>query len=339
MSTRTGWPSRAAAPAATRRSRPLPSATSSRPGSASSGSATWSCSRRDTHKFESRYHDRLVGPYPEAAALYRERSPSNFPDRISSPVLILQGLDDRVVPPSQAESIVAALSGKSIPYAYLAFEGEDHGFRGAFALRRTLEAGSRSSARSSASSRPTGTSHSRCPGSTPGSPATGRPRGGSVSGAARRPRSRARPAPARVRARLRVHEHRRRRPVPVHLRIGHRGPSGQDVRPGLRRHPGRDHPRGPERPRRLRDRDDDGPRHGPRRDLDDDLHRHPGRRPRHRPRHRLHPGRLRLRLPDLRHADLGQGAVARHRAGRRLRRSRSATTRRPRSSSGPATRG
>ena len=71
----------------------------------------------------------------------------------------------------------------------------------------------------------------------------------------------------------------------------------------------------------------------------DDLHRHPGRRPRHRPRHRLHPGRLRLRLPDLRHADLGQGAVARHRPGRRLRRSRSAMTRRRRSSSAPATRG
>ena len=94
----------------------------------------------DSHKFESQYNRRLVGPYPEAADLYRERSPSNFPDRFSSPVLILQGLDDRVVPPSQAESIVAALSKKSIPYAYLAFEGEGHGFRGALALRRTLEA-------------------------------------------------------------------------------------------------------------------------------------------------------------------------------------------------------
>jgi dipeptidyl aminopeptidase/acylaminoacyl peptidase len=94
----------------------------------------------DSHKFESLYNRRLVGPYPEAAAIYRERSPSNFPDRFSSPVLILQGLDDHVVPPSQAESIVAALSRKSIPYAYIAFEGEGHGFRGAFALRRTLEA-------------------------------------------------------------------------------------------------------------------------------------------------------------------------------------------------------
>ncbi len=71
----------------------------------------------DNHKFESHYDHRLVGPYPETAALYRERSPSNFPDRFSSPVLILQGLDDKVVPPSQAESIVAALSRKGIPYA------------------------------------------------------------------------------------------------------------------------------------------------------------------------------------------------------------------------------
>jgi len=94
----------------------------------------------DSHKFELHYNHRLVGPYPEAAAVYRERSPSNFPDRFSAPVLILQGLDDKVVPPSQAESIVAALAEKSIPYAYLAFEGEGHGFRGAFAQRRTLEA-------------------------------------------------------------------------------------------------------------------------------------------------------------------------------------------------------
>jgi dipeptidyl aminopeptidase/acylaminoacyl peptidase len=93
-----------------------------------------------THKFESRYSRRLVGPYPEAADIYRERSPNNFPDAFSSPVLILQGLDDRVVPPAHAESIVAALARKGIPYAYLAFEGEGHGFRGAFALRRTYEA-------------------------------------------------------------------------------------------------------------------------------------------------------------------------------------------------------
>jgi dipeptidyl aminopeptidase/acylaminoacyl peptidase len=94
----------------------------------------------DTHKFESRYSHRLVGPYPETAELYRERSPTNFPEAFSSPVLILQGLEDRVVPPAQAEAIVASLADKGIPYAYLAFEGEGHGFRGAYAVRRTLEA-------------------------------------------------------------------------------------------------------------------------------------------------------------------------------------------------------
>jgi len=94
----------------------------------------------ETHKFESRYLDRLVGPYPERADLYRERSPLDSIDRLSSPLLILQGLEDRVVPPAQAEQIVAALRQKGIPYAYLTFEGEDHGFRGEFAIRRSLEA-------------------------------------------------------------------------------------------------------------------------------------------------------------------------------------------------------
>ena len=92
------------------------------------------------HKFESRYNHRLVGPYPEAAALYRERSPNFFMDRFSCPVLILQGLDDKVVPPAQAEAIVAALAANGIPHAYIAFEGEGHGFRGAYAIRRTIEA-------------------------------------------------------------------------------------------------------------------------------------------------------------------------------------------------------
>jgi dipeptidyl aminopeptidase/acylaminoacyl peptidase len=95
---------------------------------------------RDTHKFESRYLDRLVGPLPEAIGRYRERSPIYALDRIRCPVLVLQGLDDRVVPPLQAETIVAALAENGVPYAYLAFEGEGHGFRGAFALRRSLEA-------------------------------------------------------------------------------------------------------------------------------------------------------------------------------------------------------
>ena len=95
---------------------------------------------KHTHKFESRYTDRLVGPLPEAAARYRERSPVYAFDRISCPVLVLQGLDDKVVLPAQAEQIVAALAENGIPYAYLAFEGEGHGFRGEKAQRRTLEA-------------------------------------------------------------------------------------------------------------------------------------------------------------------------------------------------------
>ena len=95
---------------------------------------------RDTHKFEARYLDRLVGPLPEAEGKYRERSPIHALDRIGCPVLVLQGLDDRVVPPQQAEAIVAALAANGIPYAYLPFEGEGHGFRGAAAQRRSLEA-------------------------------------------------------------------------------------------------------------------------------------------------------------------------------------------------------
>jgi dipeptidyl aminopeptidase/acylaminoacyl peptidase len=95
---------------------------------------------RDTHKFESRYMDRLVGPYPAAAALYRERSPVHHLDEISCPVLVLQGLADQVVPPSQAEVVVAALAANGVPHAYLAFAGEGHGFRGEAAIRRTLEA-------------------------------------------------------------------------------------------------------------------------------------------------------------------------------------------------------
>jgi len=95
---------------------------------------------RDTHKFEARYMDRLVGPYPAAATTYRERSPIHALDRIACPVLVMQGLDDMVVPPAQAEAIVAALAANGIPHAYLAFEGEGHGFRGADAIRRSLEA-------------------------------------------------------------------------------------------------------------------------------------------------------------------------------------------------------
>jgi dipeptidyl aminopeptidase/acylaminoacyl peptidase len=94
----------------------------------------------DTHKFESRYTDTLVGPLPEAEALYAERSPLAHADRLSCPVIFLQGLEDKVVPPNQAEAMVAALRAKGVPVAYLAFAGEQHGFRQAATIVRALEA-------------------------------------------------------------------------------------------------------------------------------------------------------------------------------------------------------
>ena len=83
----------------------------------------------DTHKFESRYLDSLIGPYPERKDLYLERSPIHSADSITSPVLFLQGLDDKVVPPSQAEMMIESLVKNNVPVAYLPFEGEAHGFR------------------------------------------------------------------------------------------------------------------------------------------------------------------------------------------------------------------
>jgi dienelactone hydrolase len=94
----------------------------------------------ETHKFESRYLDRLVGPYPEARDVYLARSPIFHADGFSCPVLVLQGLDDRVVPPSEGERIVATLAAKEIPHVYLAFEGEDHGFRQAANIIRSAQA-------------------------------------------------------------------------------------------------------------------------------------------------------------------------------------------------------
>jgi dipeptidyl aminopeptidase/acylaminoacyl peptidase len=94
----------------------------------------------ETHKFESHYDQYLVGPWPEAAELYRERSPMSHADSISDPLLLLQGLDDKVVPPSQSEVIVDALKRRGIPYAYIAFEGEGHGFRKAENVKRASEA-------------------------------------------------------------------------------------------------------------------------------------------------------------------------------------------------------
>jgi dipeptidyl aminopeptidase/acylaminoacyl peptidase len=94
----------------------------------------------ETHKFELRYEHTLVGPYPERADLYRERSPIHFVDRISTPMLVLQGADDEVVPPAQAELIVSALRERGVPHAYLLFEEEGHGFRKAENIVRSLEA-------------------------------------------------------------------------------------------------------------------------------------------------------------------------------------------------------
>ncbi|MCB0186534.1 MAG: S9 family peptidase, partial [Caldilineaceae bacterium] len=94
----------------------------------------------DTHKFESRYLDYLIGPYPAEKALYAERSPVNRADQLATPVILLQGDEDKIVPPSQAEIMVEALAKKDVPYAYLLFPGEQHGFRQAKHITRAYEA-------------------------------------------------------------------------------------------------------------------------------------------------------------------------------------------------------
>ncbi len=94
----------------------------------------------DTHKFESHYDEYLVGPWPAAIELYRERSPITHADAISRPLLLLQGLDDKVVPPAQSEVIVNALEQRGIPHAYIAIAGEGHGFRKAENQKRALAA-------------------------------------------------------------------------------------------------------------------------------------------------------------------------------------------------------
>jgi dipeptidyl aminopeptidase/acylaminoacyl peptidase len=94
----------------------------------------------DTHKFESRYMDSLVGPYPEKKQIYFDRSPINFIDRLESSLILFQGLKDQVVPPNQAQTMFDAVKAKGIPVAYLTFEHEQHGFRRAENIKRALDA-------------------------------------------------------------------------------------------------------------------------------------------------------------------------------------------------------
>jgi dipeptidyl aminopeptidase/acylaminoacyl peptidase len=95
---------------------------------------------RDTHKFESRYSHTLVAPYPAAKDIYRERSPIHAIDRLACPLILFQGLDDKIVPPNQSQMMADAVRKKGLPVAYLAFEGEQHGFRKAETIIRCLEA-------------------------------------------------------------------------------------------------------------------------------------------------------------------------------------------------------
>jgi len=93
----------------------------------------------DTHKFESRYLDGLIGPLPQAEALYMERSPIHHIDRLSCPLIFFQGAEDKTVPPNQADTMVEAIAARGLPVAYYLFEGEGHGFRQAETLRRVLD--------------------------------------------------------------------------------------------------------------------------------------------------------------------------------------------------------
>jgi dipeptidyl aminopeptidase/acylaminoacyl peptidase len=94
----------------------------------------------DTHKFESRYLDRLVAPWPEGKAIYEARSPLSHIDQLQGALLILQGAEDKVVPPNQAESMYQAAKQKGLPVSYILFPGEQHGFRKAETMRAALSA-------------------------------------------------------------------------------------------------------------------------------------------------------------------------------------------------------
>jgi dipeptidyl aminopeptidase/acylaminoacyl peptidase len=95
---------------------------------------------KDTHKFESRYLDSLVGPYPEDRSVYVERSPVNHLDLLSAPILLLQGTEDTVVPPQQAQMLADAARRRHLPVALIMFEGEGHGFRRAETIKAATEA-------------------------------------------------------------------------------------------------------------------------------------------------------------------------------------------------------
>jgi dipeptidyl aminopeptidase/acylaminoacyl peptidase len=109
-------------------------------GASSYGVADLTALAEETHKFESRYLDGLVGPYPEAKSVYDERSPINHIDRLDSPLIVFQGLEDEIVPPNQSEMVVEALEAKGVTVEYHAFEGEQHGFRKSETVIAVLEA-------------------------------------------------------------------------------------------------------------------------------------------------------------------------------------------------------
>jgi dipeptidyl aminopeptidase/acylaminoacyl peptidase len=110
-----------------------------RAGASHFGVADLAALARDTHKFESRYLDRLIGPYPERADLYQARSPLHHADQITSPVIFFQGLEDKVVPPDQSERMYEALRSRGIYTEYVPFPGEQHGFRKAENIITAIE--------------------------------------------------------------------------------------------------------------------------------------------------------------------------------------------------------
>ncbi|MCZ6554296.1 MAG: prolyl oligopeptidase family serine peptidase, partial [SAR324 cluster bacterium] len=95
---------------------------------------------RETHKFEAHYLDSLIGTLPEHAERYRERSPIHAAERIAAPLIIFQGGEDKVVPPSQSERIAASLEARGVPHEYHLYPGEGHGFRSSENVRHALEA-------------------------------------------------------------------------------------------------------------------------------------------------------------------------------------------------------